>query len=271
MATRLGGKAERLTHVRALRTVKGRREQRRYAFEGATLLADAWAAKLPIEELYLTHDAYEATPLARELDRAGIPCYLVEPRTAQSISDLDSPSGILAVTPIRPAPLEELLRLPGPLLLLADLNDPANAGGLLRSTDAFGCRGVLFGTLGVDPYHPKVVRGSMGAAFRLALASIEPEELGARLQSSGRTLLGLEAGGDDIATETFAQDAVLAVGHERHGLGRWQALCNRLLAIPMIGQTESLSAAVAGSIGLFLACRQTLVRAPAQSLSREYS
>ena len=179
-------------------------------------------AKLPIEELYLTQDAYEATPLARELDRAGIPCYLVEPRTAQSISDLDSPSGILAVTPIRPAPLEELLQLPGPLLLLADLNDPANAGGLLRSADAFGCRGVLFGTLGVDPYHPKVVRGSMGAAFRLALASIEPQELGAGLQSSGRTLLGLEAGGDDIASETFAQDAVLAVGHERHGLGRWQ-------------------------------------------------
>ena len=152
--------------------------------------------KLPIEELYLTQAAYEATPLARELDLAGIPCYLVEPRTAQSISDVDSPSGILAVAPIRPAPLEEVLQLPGPLLLLADLNDPANAGGLLRSADAFGCRGVLFGTLGVDPYHPKVVRGSMGAAFRLALASIEPQELGAGLQSSGRTLLGLEAGGE---------------------------------------------------------------------------
>ena len=271
MAAHLGSKAERLTHVRALRTVKGRREQRRYAFEGATLLADAWAAKLPIEELYVTQAAYEAMPLVRELDLAGIPCYLVEPRTAQSISDVDSPSGILAVSPIRPATLEEVLQLPGPLLLLADLNDPANAGGLLRSADAFGCRGVLFGTLGVDPYHPKVVRGSMGAAFRLALASIEPQELGAALQSSGRTLLGLQAGGDDIASETFAQGSVLAVGHERHGLGRWEALCNRLLAIPMSGRTESLSAAVAGSIGLFLACRQTLGRAPAQSLSREYS
>jgi TrmH family RNA methyltransferase len=271
MAMRLGSKAERLTHIRALRSVKGRREQRRYAFEGATLLADAWAAKLPIEELYLTEAAYEATPLARELDLAGIPCYLVEPRTAQSISDVESPSGILAVTPTRPAELAEIMQLPGPLLLLADLNDPANAGGLLRSADAFGCRGVLFGALGVDPYHPKVVRGSMGAAFRLALASVEPDDLRAALASSGRTLLGLTAGGDDIANETFSPGSVLAVGHERHGLGRWQALCNRLLAIPMNGQTESLSAAVAGSIGLFLACGQTLARAPSQSLSREYS
>jgi TrmH family RNA methyltransferase len=251
--------------------VKGRREQLRYAFEGATLLADARAAKLPIEELYVTEAAYEATPQARELDLAGIPCYLVEPRTAQSISDVESPSGILAVTPIRPASLDEVMQLPGPLLLLADLNDPANAGSLLRSADAFGCRGVLFGALGVDPYHPKVVRGSMGAAFRLALASAEPQDLRAALRSSSRTLLGLAAGGDDIAGEAFSQGSVLAVGHERHGLGRWQALCNRLLAIPMIGQTESLSAAVAGSIGLFLACRQTLVGAPAQSLSREYS
>ena len=271
MPTRLGSRAERLTHVRALRTVKGRREQRRYAFEGATLLADARAANVPIEELYVTQAAYDATPLVRELDLAGTPCFLLDPRAAESISDVESPSGILAVTPIRPAEAGEVLQLSGPLLLLADLNDPANAGGLLRSADAFGCPGVLFGTLGIDPYHPKVVRGSMGAVFRLALAWVEPEDLAAGLRSAGRRLLGLAAGGEDIASEPFEPGSVLAVGHERHGLGRWQPLCNRLLAIPMSGQTESLSAAVAGSIGLFLACRQMPQRASQQSLSREYS
>ena len=83
MPTHLGSRAERLTRVRALRTVKGRREQRRYAFEGATLLADARAAKLPIEELYATQAAYDATPLVRELDLAGTPCFLVDPRAAR--------------------------------------------------------------------------------------------------------------------------------------------------------------------------------------------
>jgi RNA methyltransferase, TrmH family len=271
VATRLGGRAQRLAAIRALQTVKGRREQRRYAFEGATLLSEAREANLPIEELYVTQAAYEATPLVRELDRQGVACFVLEPHPAQAISDVESPSGIVAVTTMHPAQALELLRLPGPLLLLADVNDPANAGGLLRSADAFGCRGVLFGGLGVDPYHPKVVRGSMGAVFRLALAVAEPEEAVVALRSTGRRLLGLAAGGEDIYSERFPPGTVLAVGHERHGLGRWQPLCDRLLAIPMSGRAESLSAAVAGSIGLFLACGQRSGEAHSQVLSREYS
>jgi RNA methyltransferase, TrmH family len=258
MATPLGSHAERLTLVRALRTAKGRKEQRRYAFEGATLLAEAYRAAVPIEELYVTRTAYESTPLVRELEAGGVQCFLVAERVAGGISDVESASGLLAVTSIRPVKAADVFSLPGTMPLLADLNDPANAGGLLRSADAFGCRGALFGDLGIDPYHPKVVRGSMGAVFRLRLAISDPDEAAAALRSQGRVLLGLAAGGEDIAAERWETDPVLAVGHERRGLGRWEELCSRLLSIPMPGRAESLSAAVAGSIGLYLASRRSL-------------
>ena len=262
MATHLGSHAERLTRLRALHTVKGRREQRRYAFEGATLLSEAYAAGTIVEEIYATETAYEKTPLLSELDRAGVPCFLIADRAARSISDVETPTGIVGVTPARTVAPTELLKLPGPMPLLADLNDPANAGGLLRSADAFGCRGALFGGLGVDPYHPKVVRASMGAIFRLAVAVAEPDAAAGALLSAGRRLIGLSPAGEEIGDGEWDPGSVLAVGHERHGLGRWQAHCERLVAIPMKGRTESLSAAVAGSIGLYLASRRMLPEKP---------
>jgi TrmH family RNA methyltransferase len=259
VATPLGSRAERLTAVRSLRSVKGRREGGRFAFEGTTLLREARAANFPVDELYATQAVYDATALTRELDAEGIPTFIVETAAAARISDLATPSGMVAVAPIRLIDLEELVQLRGPILILADVNDPANAGTLLRSADAFGCGGVVFGHLGVDPYHPKVVRGSMGAVFRLALSVASPNEL-ARVASRQRLhVLGLTAAGTSLADERWNEPVALVVGNERHGLGAWESLCERMLAIPMASPAESLSAGVAGSIALYEATRSGLV------------
>ncbi len=255
MAARLGSRAERLSRVRALRGVKGRREQGRFAFEGATLLGEAVAARFPIEELYATQAAYDSVPALRDLESAGTPVFLVEPDAAARISDVVTPSGLLAVSPVRLLAAKELFAGGTPLLVLADLGDPANAGTLLRSADAFGCAGVLFGRLGVDPYHPKVVRSSMGAIFRLRLAVAGPGESKEAAAESGVRVLGLASTGVPLTSEEWRPPLALVVGHERQGLGAWQALCERHVAIPMTGPTESLSAAVAGSIALYEACK----------------
>ncbi len=250
MATRLGAHAARLSAVRALRSVKGRREQQRFAFEGPTLLEEAAAAPFPIAELYVTQTAYNVTQLVHEVEASGTPVFIVPESAIGAISDVATPSGIVAVAPVR-------LRTPSALfdgnrsLVLADLNDPANAGTLLRSADAFGARGVLFGRLGVDPFHPKVVRGSMGAVFRLALAVAGPDETAEAAAAAGVSIVGLAAAGTPFAREHVTPPIALVVGHERRGLGAWEPHCKRVLAIPMQGHAESLSAAVAGSIALY--------------------
>ncbi|MGC9991124.1 MAG: RNA methyltransferase [Candidatus Cybelea sp.] len=256
MATRLGVHAERLKSVAALQLVKGRRETNRFAFEGPTLLEEAHAAAFPIEGLYVTQAAYDATPLVRELDDSGTPTFLVEPVSAAQISDLATPPGILAVAPVRFSSLEEIFAQAGPAVVLADGGDPANAGTLLRSADAFGAAGVVCGSLGVEPFHPKVVRGSMGAIFRVRLAIGDPAGVAEAAVAAGVRLLGLSAKGEPLGGEHWGQPAALVVGHERHGLGRWEACCARLIAIPMAGSAESLSAAVAGSIALYEASRR---------------
>ena len=257
MATRVGNRAERLGAVRALRTVKGRREQARFAFEGTTLLAEAAAAEFPIAELYATESAYDATPLLRELEAGGTQVFIAGEDAAAGLSDVATPSGVIGVSPAAFEPLDELLRRPPPLLVLADLNDPANAGTLLRSADAFGCVGVAFGRAGVDPYHPKVVRGSMGAIFRLRIALATPAGLAQAAQDGGVRVLGLAAGGQPISGEHWQGRQALVVGHERRGLGDWEGACERVLSIPMRGNAESLTAAVAGSIALYEATLAT--------------
>lgn len=260
MATPLGSRAERLTAVRSLRSVKGRRERQRFAFEGTTLLRDARTANFPIEELYATQAVFDATPQVRELDAEGIPTFIVEAAAAERISDLTTPGGIVAVAPIRLLDVGELVQQRSPILILADINDPANAGTLLRSADAFGCGGVVFGRLGIDPYHPKVVRGSMGAVFRLALCIASPGEFARAAAAQHLRVLGLTPAGTPLADEAWNQPTALVVGNERHGLGAWESLCERMLAIPMAGAAESLSAGVAGSIALYEAARLGLVK-----------
>ncbi len=251
MATLAGAHAERLTRVRELQTVKGRKKHGRFVFEGATLLDEAVRSGIEIEEVYVTEGVLEGNATARDLDSRGVPVYVVDERTGARISDLETATGIVAVAPVRLHDLAIVMQ--GRITLaLADLNDPGNVGTLLRSAEAFGADGVVIGNLGVDPHHPKVVRGAMGAAFRLPMAIATPKEFDSVARLLNATVLGLTAGGQDIAKADPGKPTVLLVGHERRGLGLWQGSANRLVGIPMNGPAESLNAAVAGSIALYV-------------------
>jgi TrmH family RNA methyltransferase len=253
---RLGVHAERLHTVASLHTVKGRRQSGRFAFEGPTLLREARACGFPIDEIYATQASYDAEPLIGELEAGGTAAYVVGPTSARRISDLESPPGIVAVSPVRLAPLEEIFGGDGIVLVLADVNDPGNAGTLLRSAEAFGCRGVVAGSLGADPYHPKVIRSAMGALFRLPIAVASPEDVRAAADGAGYTLAGLSTEGEALESARLGERAALAVGNERHGLARWDGVIDRRLAIEMRGGAESLNAAVAGSIALYEAAKR---------------
>jgi RNA methyltransferase, TrmH family len=251
----LGAHSARLVAVRSLQTTKGRRESGRFAFEGATLLAEAVATGTHIAELFATQEAYDSHPVVRTLDAAGVPTFIVQARSAAKISDLESPSGILAVAKTAFVPLDELFSKDGVVLVLADLNDPGNVGTLMRSAQAFGARGIAVGRLGADPYHPKVVRAAMGALFRLRIAFADPSGLSAIAAAAGWTVAGLAAAGSPLARFAWPSRCAVVVGGERRGLGRWEEVCAVRLAIPMRGAAESLNAAVAGSIALYEATR----------------
>lgn len=256
MPTVLGAHNARIAAARELLTKKGRKQQGRFAFEGPTLLQDAIDAGVAIDAIYATNAAYESCAQAKVLEANGVPVFVVDERAMQRISAVETPSGLLAIAPVRFTPLAEIVAGRGAVLLLADVSDPGNAGTLLRTAEAFGVAGVIAGSIGAEPHLPKVVRSAMGALFRVPLAVADPADVAPLVRDMQVT--GLSANAPPIGGLSWAASPVVVVGNERHGLGRWEPLCTRQASIPMREKAESLNAAVAGSIALYEATKPSI-------------
>lgn len=255
MPEKLGLHNPRIAQTRDLLTKKGRKASGRFLIEGPTLLEEALAHGAPLESVFVSQSAYEATPLVQSIEAGGTEVLIVPDGAAAKLSDLATPSGITGVCVAQTVSPEQFFARDGLILILAGINDPGNAGTLVRSADAFGVTRVLFGAGGAEPFHPKVVRATMGSLFRVEIAVATPAEA-AEAAAGTWTVAGLAATGGPLAgLQEGGPRRALVVGHERHGLGDWAAVCTRTVAIPMRGRAESLNAAVAGSIALFEATR----------------
>ncbi len=257
MPISLGAHNARLELPRSLLSVKGRRERGAFAFEGPTLLGEAVRAGAQVQSIYATSLAYEQTPMLREMEAGGTEVYVIEERAMRKISDVRTPTGIVAVAPLRLHAPAELFEQSGTMLGLADVSDPGNAGTLLRAAQAFGVKRVIIGASGVDPYHPKVVRAAMGALFRLRLAVACAPDVAAAAR--GWEVTGLSAAGAPVGGLRWGAKNLLLVGSERAGLGTWEPMCTRFAGIPMPGGAESLNAGIAGAIALYEAAKQATV------------
>jgi TrmH family RNA methyltransferase len=248
--TALSPHSPRLTAVRDLLTPRGRRAAALFGAEGATLLAEADRAGLRPRELFATPSGLQRFDAGR-YEAEGIPVFELPDRAFARLSDLDTPSGILGIFPLPERSAADVLALPGLVLVLAGVSDPGNAGTLVRSAEAFGAAGVLFGRGGADPYAPKVVRAAMGSLFRVPVASVAADELAAIAKASGRQIVVADTEGEDLGAVALPGDAIVAIGNERRGVRDWLPQWDRAVRIPQRGMTESLNAAVAGSIVLY--------------------
>ncbi len=251
--TELSPHNPRLARVRELLTAQGRRAQGRFAAEGPTLLDEAERSGLRPIELYATAAGLGRIDAPR-WEAEGVEVLVVPERAFARISDLETPAGVLAVLPLADQPVADVLAGRGVVLLLAGVGDPGNAGTLVRSAEAFGAAGVVFGRGGADPFSPKVVRGAMGSLFRLPVATATCDELLAAAAAAGRPVLAADTAGEDLRVVGIPPNAVLAVGNERRGVRDWLTRWDRAIRIPQ-GSAESLNAAVAGSIVLYEAAR----------------
>ena len=253
--TELSPHNPRLAQAHELLTPAGRRAQRRFGAEGLTLLAEAARSGVDPLEVYLSDVLTDRTDLLSRYEAAGIPVYRVPPRAFARLTDVTTAAGVLAIFAIPDRPVEELMARDGPVVLLAGVNDPGNAGSLIRSAEAFGAAGVLFGRGGAEPYGPKVVRASMGSIFRLPVAQVTADELLAVAEASGRPIVATDVDGEDLHQAGLPARAILAIGNERRGVRDWLPRWDRAVRIPQLNKTESLNAAVAGSIVLYESAR----------------
>ncbi len=255
MPTELGLHNPRGERVRELRSARGRCEQGRFAIEGPTLIGEALQSGITIREIYAVADRLADHPEIAALESPTLPIFAVSSRQYARWSELESPPGILAVVETPVGDPHAILARPGTVLLLAGISDPGNAGTLLRSAEAFGAAGALFGRGGVDPYTPKVVRAAMGSLFRLPVATVDAGWLSPAAKAANRLVVATDVTGDDIARTALPPNVILAIGNERRGVRDFLAGWDVCVQIPHQGPAQSLNAAVAGSILLYVLSR----------------
>jgi TrmH family RNA methyltransferase len=156
--------------------------------------------------------------------------------------------------------VDDAIRSAVPLVLVVEgLRDPGNMGTILRSAEAFGATGVITTPRTVDPFSTKVVRASMGSAFRLPIVEkVEIEKAVKQMRAAGLTIIATSTRASRVVTEEdLARPAAILVGSEAVGLSeKALALADTCVRIPLIGPVESLNAAIAATILLYEAARQ---------------
>jgi len=142
------------------------------------------------------------------------------------------------------------------VLMLDTLNDPQNFGTLLRTAEAVGIHGVIIPLARTVEMTPAVVNASSGASEHLLVAQENLHQTIDELKKAGAWVVGLEGGDKATPAASVRLDGALGlvVGSEGEGMRSLVAKsCDVLMQLPMRGEIESLNAAVAGSVALYLA------------------
>jgi TrmH family RNA methyltransferase len=239
--------------VQRLRRLAGRRSARLeegvVVVEGALLVREAAAAGWQVEAQFLAPGAEPAVDAPTHPLAAGV---------VERVATTEHPQPVIAVVRRRTWTLDELAVLAAaspaaPVVVMAGVADPGNAGTIIRSAEAAGVVGVVTTAGSVDVTNPKVVRASAGALFHVPVADGVPGE---RLGALGRRLVGAVASGDVPYTACdLCAGVALVMGNEAHGIPREVAL-DGTVRIEHAGRAESLNVAMAATVLCFEALRQ---------------
>jgi TrmH family RNA methyltransferase len=249
----------RIQLVRKLQAqAKARREEQAFVIEGVRLVEEALQADWEVQSVLFTAQLDErGKAVVDGFTTRGVPVEQVSATVFKSISETETPQGLLAVLALHALPLP-----PDPnfLLILDGLRDPGNLGAVLRTAAAACVQAVLLTPGSADAYAPKVVRAAMGAHFRLPIHHLGWDQISQTLiKPSGnlRVYLADSARGTPYAQADFHTPLALIIGGEATGAGlEAAALAHTRVHIPMPGGSESLNAAIAASLLMFEVVRQ---------------
>ncbi len=257
-----------IKRLRELHSSRGRREQRLLLLEGTHLLQEVRRLQWQPRQLVATPAWLEAHPQLAEAPPHWPACQPVTAEVLAAAASTEHPDGVLlTVAPPLPAPPQ--LPGPAPLLLVLDaIQDPGNLGTLMRTALAAGAA-ALWLAEGAEPFQPKVLRASAGAALALPIWRGSRAELLERLQAlvaqgvQRVATLPPQSGATPYWELDWQRPTALFLGNEGAGLApELQALASQRVTIPHGSAVESLNVAVAAAP--LLLERQRQERMPAR-------
>ena len=238
------------------RGVKERNEAGLFVAEGIQALREALTCQQgpAIETLYLSPSGTEHIS---DLDVTEVNVVDVSDAVMKEMTSTVTPQGIVMVCSIPNYRLADIAVTPDSFFIYLDrIQDPGNAGTILRSADAFGARAVITSPQSVDMYSPKVVRSTAGSLWHIPVfESMELATLLSELKNPECIVLSSHAS-ESIVDFRASGPCVAIFGNEGAGTSSAElAVTARTVAIPMSGQAESLNLSAAASIVMFTLSR----------------
>jgi TrmH family RNA methyltransferase len=248
-----------VARVKALigsRGSKERGDSGLFVAEGIQALREALTCQQgpAIETLYLSPSG---TQRISDLDITEVNVVEVTDEVMQAMTSTVTPQGIVMVCSIPDYRLADISMTPESFFIYLDrIQDPGNAGTILRSADAFGARAIITSPHSVDMYSPKVVRSTAGSLWHIPVfESIELATLLEELKNPECIVLSSHAS-ESIVDFRASGPCVAIFGNEGAGTSSAKlAVTARTVAIPMSGQAESLNLSAAASIVMFTLSR----------------
>ena len=229
-----------IKEIYKLKEKKNRYINKRFIAEGERVIKTFIESGL--ELIYYLHTEDVDPILKKSIEKT----IIITEEIIKKISSVESPSGHLAVFLM---PIQEFIHLT-PGIVAAKINDPGNLGTLLRSTAAFGFETAVL-VESCDPWSSKVVQSSAGALAKLKIYFLQWSDLVKQAKHNNIKLIALVVDkGENIAK---ISNSLIVIGNEANGIpDLWLKDCLITANIPMKNSIESLNAAVAGSIALYL-------------------
>ena len=185
---------------------------------------------------------------------------VVPDRLFHELAATESSQGVIALVRAPAWTLDHLFRGRSLVVVLDGLQDPGNAGAIVRAAEAFGASGVLFLKGTASPFNPKTVRASAGSLFRIPFVyGLDPALARASLQQHKLDVYSAvpskSSGARALADVDLTRKCALIIGNEARGVSGELRSAALDLSIPTV-RVESLNAAVAAGILLYEAWRQ---------------
>ena len=253
---------EFIKHIKKLKDKKYRDINKEFIVEGIKLIKEAIEEKAEIKQIVICDNCQNTDIIPKELmyEIAKYECIYVAEKIFSSITDVNTPQGILAIIG-RNNEETHIDYTQDIIIALDDIQDPGNLGTILRTIDSIGLNQILVSKGTADSYNSKVVRSTMGAIFRVKI--IECEDLEKTLKEVKRQKYELVI--TSLQTKNSIYDIeynkkVIVIGNEGNGVSKKiQDMADVKVKIPMIGKTESLNVSVATGIVLYEYIRQKLL------------
>lgn len=219
--------------------------------EGPHLLQEALRSGCKVETVLLAESAPE--PPASTARTITLPDALF-----RGLSSTESSQGVIALVQPPRWDLDAIFQVTPLVLVLDAIQDPGNAGTMLRAAEAFHATGVLLLKGSVNPYNPKALRASAGSVFRMPWINLDEQPF-LDLAAAKRIPLyaALPQASQKISECDFSGPAMLIVGSEGHGIRASIRAIASPVTIPTSG-VESLNAGIAAAILLYEAHSQRM-------------